>query len=496
VTSKDSCILGVDIGTGSVKALLVGPLHSTLGVSSAPIEIVRPRPLWAECDPETWWKALRTAVTEAIKAASLAPRSVEAIGLSAQMHTLVLATENAESVRPAIVWLDGRAEEDLDAFRSLPFSLKLKLGNPLVAGMTGPLLHWLCRKEPESLERAAWVLQPKDWVRLRLVGMAASEQTDASATLLYDLFGEDWAWEVVDALRLPRHLLPPLYASDDLAGLLGQQPAQELGLPTGIPVAFGAGDTAAALVGSGIGEPGQVFLNIGSAAQVVAIRERPSPDPDLRYHLFASVRPRQWYALAGVQAAGIALSWGLSVLQATWEEAYGLIGETDGSAGDLFFIPHLAGARSPSMDASARGAFLGADLRHDRLDLLKAIFEGVAFSIADAAWTLPEAHETEAIYLAGGGSLNPAWRRFLCDLLGKRLLVIDNPNASARGAALLAAKAAGLLDKAELEPRIVASVEPDPKRHDRLLNSYSHWKHFEQLVVSGGRQVSSSQIST
>ena len=312
------------------------------------------------------------------------------------------------------------------------------------------MLHWLASHEPAVLSEAEWALQPKDWLRLRLVGSSASEPSDASGTLLFDIFQNSWAFPVVEALGLPPRLLPPLGASDAVAGLLSGSAARELGLPNGIPVAFGSADTAAALVGTGLFQIGPIQLTVGSAAQVVTLRDRPDPDPDLRYHVFASARPGAWYAMAAVQTAGVALSWALRVFDATWEDAQAMLDTSPSHGANApLFIPHLAGARSPSMNVSAQAGFCGLELRHDRADMLRAVFEGVAFSIAEAADALPEFVDSPAVYLAGGGSLHQTWRQLLCDLLGKRLLVVENPNASAQGAAILGGDAAGFAARDE-----------------------------------------------
>jgi xylulokinase len=350
--------------------------------------------------------------------------------------------------------------------------------------MAGPLLHWLTSHEPDVLRDAQWALQPKDWLRLQLVGQGGSEPSDASGTLLFDMFQNTWALPVVEALGLPARLLAPLGTSDAVAGPLDGSIAHELGLPGGIPVAFGAADTAAALVGTGLFEVGPIQLTVGSAAQVVTLRERPDPDPDLRYHVFASALPRLWYAMAGVQAVGVALSWALKAFNTTWEEAYELLDATSGhDAHAPVFIPHLAGARSPSMNISAQAGFFGLDLRHGRPDMLRAVFEGVAFSIAEAAGVLPEFANSPALYLAGGGSLHRTWRQLLCDLMGKKLLVVANPNASARGAALLGGRAIGMTKRFSPPSPFVDEVEPDPTAHELLGLAFERWKEAESRAT-------------
>ena len=323
----DPCVLGIDLGTGSTKAILLDATGAELSVASAPVQLSRPRPGWVESDPEDWWLSVKIAVRKVLAATQV---EVGAVGLSGQMHGVVLARSDGRPLRQAMLWLDRRAESSLEAYRALPARTRAVLGNPLIPGMAGPLLHWLASNEPAVLRNAVWALQPKDWLRLRLVGRGGSEPSDASGTLLFDVFQNTWALPVVEALGLPARLLGPLGASDAIAGPLDGSIAHELGLPGGIPVAFGSADTAAALVGSGLCETGPIQLTVGSAAQVVTLRKRPDPDPGLRYHVFASALPGLWYAMAAVQAAGVALSWALKAFNATWEEAYELLDAAPG----------------------------------------------------------------------------------------------------------------------------------------------------------------------
>jgi xylulokinase len=485
---SDSCSLGIDLGTGSVKAALVDRSGATLGVASAPVELFRPRPGWVESDPEDWWRAVKVAVNEVLSGTN---PPVGAVGLSGQMHGVVLARSDGTALRPALLWLDRRAEASLDVYRRLPPGSTASLGNPLTPGMAGPMLYWLRSNESAIVDAADWALQAKDWLRLRLVGRAGSEPSDASGTLLFDLPENNWAWAVIDGLGLPRHLFASLGGSSTMAGALDASVARQLGMPTGVPVAFGAADTAAALVGTGLSETGVVQLTVGTAAQVVALREGPDPDPGLRHHVFASALPNQWYALAAVQAAGVALSWALEAFDVTWEEAYRMFEAAPVGANGVFFIPHLAGSRSPSMNSSARGAFLDLALRHNRADMLRAVFEGVAFSIADAAKSLPEFAKTSDILLAGGGSLSPGWRQLLCDLLGKRLHIVENPDASARGAALLGGRAAQIIDDSPAVPLVAGVVEPDRDAHEVLTVTFERWKEAaaSDALRSGGQDL-------
>jgi xylulokinase len=470
--SSGALSLGIDLGTGSVKAVLVDQAGEQVGAASSQVGLHEPQPGWAESDAEQWWAAVESAVRRALGNGT---SRVVAVGLSGQMHGVVLSGPDAEPLRPAVVSLDRRALPDLDAYRALGPQLLSSLGNPLVPGTAGPILHWLARHEPALLGKAAWALQPKDWLRLRLTGEAGSEPSDASGTLLFDLAANTWAWKVADALGLPTSLLAPLGEAGRTAGWLSQRAASSLGLPRGTPVAFGAADTAAALVGTALPRGGAVQLTVGSAAQVVTLRERPVPDPALRYHVFASAEPGLWYALAAVQAAGVALSWVLDLFGCHWDEAYRSFDLSPAAARGVLFVPHLAGARSPRMDSSATGGFLGLELAHSRADLLRAAFEGVAFSIAEAAEALPEMAEVSSVYLAGGGTLHPSWRQLLSDVLGKTLLVVGNPNASARGAGLLGWRAANN-ECAAPGLEVSEKVEPDEAVHTRLAAAFDRWK--------------------
>ncbi len=472
------CALGIDLGTGSTKAVLLSTSGTQLSVASARVALSRPQPDWVESDPEEWWSSVKKVVRKVLGGTGAC---VGGIGLSGQMHGLVLARADGSVVRPAVLSLDRRALGDLDAYRALAPDLLRTLGNPLVPGMAGPLLHWLAAHEAGALEEADWALQPKDWLRLRLVGQAGSEPGDASGTLLFDLRQNAWAFGLMNALGLPTSLLAPLGRSSEVAGGLSPWAARELGLPAGIPVAFGSSDTAAALVGTGLSVVGPVQLTVGSAAQVVTLRCQPQADPGLRYHVFASAVPDIWYALAAVQVAGVALTWALETFAATWEEAYKLLAASPEGARGALFVPHLTGARSPSMNASARGGFMGLELGHDRADVLRSVFEGVAFSIAEAAATLPELSAVPSLYLAGGGSLHPAWRQLLCDVLDKTLLVVEDPNASARGAALLGGQAAGIVGEVDRQPHAVSRVQPDRRAHRLLGTAFERWKDAARL---------------
>jgi xylulokinase len=379
------------------------------------------------------------------------------------MHGLVLASADGSALRPALLWADSRATRALRGYRRLGDGALARLANPLVPGMTGPLLIWVAENEPRTYAAARWALQPKDWLRARLTGEVHAEPSDASASLLYDVPGDRWDLEVVSALGLDAALLAPLLPSAGAAaGGLTAGAGAELGLPAGIPVAAGAGDTAAAALGSGIG-PGDVQLTVGTGAQVVRPLAAPVSRADAGVNLYRSATPEGWYQMGATVSAGLSLNWVREVMNASWAELYASAGPP--GAHDPIFVPHLSGERTPYGDPALRGSWTGLSLADDRTALLRCALEGTAFAIRDALDALLAGHRPPRLRLAGGGTLAAGWRQLLADVLGLPLYAVDVPAASGRGAALLGAHAAGLLSfddiAGPLAPPASLVAEPD-----------------------------------
>jgi xylulokinase len=435
-------LLGVDLGTSSVKAVLLDPDGHIVGEGSAPYEVSRPEPGWAESAPEDWWQGAGAAIRQAITGNGDA---VRAVGLSGQMHGVVLTEASGRPVRPAILWPDTRSSRQLDEYRRLDERRRHALANPYVTGMAGPSLLWLREHEPHSYAAARWALQTKDWFRLQLTGEVATDPSDASATLLFDLIRDDWAWDVVETLQLRADLLAPVLPSGSVVGSLRPDMARMLDLPAGIPVATGAGDTAAAALGTGLLVPLTGQLTVGTAGQIIALLDHPEPDPTRRTHLYRAATPGCWYAMAAMQNVGLALEWARTVLGVTWTQVYDEAFTVPAGAGGVSFLPYLTGERTPVLDPDAHGAWVGLSLHHTRAHLLRAALEGVAFALRDGlealearGLALPE------LRLAGGGTVQPNWRAMLADVLQRPLHIVSNPAASARGAALLAGIAVGV----------------------------------------------------
>ena len=417
---------------------------------------------YAESEPANWWSAVTGCAREAIHAAGVRPI---AIGLSGQMHGLVMTSAAGQALRPALLWADSRATGSLHAYRLLGSSALARLANPLAPGMTGPMLMWIAEHEPHTYTEARWALQPKDWLRARLTGEVHAEPSDASATLLYDVIGDRWDREVVSALGLDTSLLAPLLPSAGApAGHLVAETGTDLGLPAGIPVAAGAADTAAAALGSGLGL-GDVQLTVGTGAQVIRPLVAPVSRADAGVNLYRSATPHGWYHMGATLSAGLSLNWVRETMNATWAELYASA-DRPGRARDPIFVPHLSGERTPYSDPALRGSWTALSLADDRTSLLRSALEGTAFAIRDALDALLADQRPPRLRLAGGGALTAGWRQLLADVLGVPLYAVDVPAASGRGAALLGAHAAGLVSFDEilgpLTPPAHLAAEPDP----------------------------------
>ena len=457
------CTLGLDLGTSSAKAVVIDTAGQVLAQASAGYAVTSTMAGYAESDPAQWWTAVTACAREAVTAAGARPA---AIGLSGQMHGLVMTSADGAALRPALLWADSRATGSLRAYRRLGSQALARLANPLAPGMTGPMLMWITEHEPRIYQAARWALPPKDWIRARLTGEFHAEPSDASATLLYDLIGDRWDLEVVSALGLNPDLLAPLLPSAGApAGHLTAEAGTELGLPAGILVAAGAGDTAAAALGSGIAGHGDIQLTVGTGAQVIRPLVAPVSRADAGVNLYRSATPDGWYHMGATISAGISLNWVREIMNASWEELYASVARP-GQAHDPIFVPHLSGERTPYSDPALRGSWTSLSLADDRTSLLRSALEGTAFAIRDALDALLGEHRPARLRLAGGGTLAAGWRQLLADVLGLPLYAVDVPAASGRGAALLGAIAAGLLSlddvQGPLAPPAHLVAEPDP----------------------------------
>jgi len=476
--------LGIDLGTGSLKLGIFDGDGIERATASVAYALETPQPGWAEMAVERWWSALVEACAKLPESERAA---VRAIGFSGQMHGVVLTDAAGRALRPAMLWPDTRAHALLDAWPDDPAHPQ---PNPVAPGMAGPLLRWVLQHEPQVAQAARWALQPKDWLRVALGGAFAADPSDACATALAAPDGA-WDFALIDRLGLPARWFAPLAASHAASGTLSDAAAQALGLPAGIVLATGAGDTPCAALGSGLADEGDALLTTGTGGQIV-VTSRSEPAARRGLHRYRSATGG-WYTMAAMQNVGVALEAARGWLSYDWALAYADAFAAPPSA-TLTFLPYLSGERSPWLDPTARGGWLGASLGDTRGTLMRSAFEGVAFALRagldavrgtgigegefasegtrDHAQT---GQPVPTLKLAGGGSVDARWRQLLADALDASLYAIDCPNAAARGAALLGGLACGhwrMRDLAALAP--AATLVSSPGEDAALAQSPGH----------------------
>ncbi|MGD0872646.1 MAG: xylulokinase [Bryobacteraceae bacterium] len=441
--------LGLDIGTGGTRALLVDERGGVRAGFTAPHEeMYMQRPLWAEQRPENWWDAASTAIRGVLARAGVAGSEVRGIGLSGQMHGLVILDDAGAVIRPSLIWCDQRSQAQVD-FVNAKVGRENVLrytANPVLTGFTLPKLLWVRDNEPRNFERVRKMLLPKDYVRFRLTGEFASEVSDASGTAVFDVVNRRWSFEMMDALALDRSILPSCHESSEITGRISQQVAALTGLAAGTPVVGGGGDQAASAVGNGIVEAGIVSCTLGTSGVVFAHMEKVAYDPAGRVHTFCHAVRDRWHVMGVTQGAGLSLQWFRNQL-APGVEYDALTAEAAQSptgAQGLFWLPYLMGERTPHLDATARGGWIGLTNSHKRGDLIRAIMEGVSYSQRDCLDIIESLGvAVNSVRASGGGAQSPFWRQLLADILAKRVVTLETQEGSAYGAALLALAGTG-----------------------------------------------------
>jgi xylulokinase len=447
-------VLGLDVGTSGLKAVLLDADGHQVDEATAGYELRTPRPGWTEQDPDHWWAASRAALGE-LWARGHRSADVVAVGLSGQMHSLVLLDAAGEVLAPSILWSDQRtaAECRVITERIGAAELLARTGNQALPGFTAPKLLWVERHWPDVYRRARTMLLPKDFLRQRLTGEAATDVSDASGTLLFDVRQRRWADEVVQALGIPTDLLPRAVEGTALTGAITSQAAAATGLQPGTPVMAGGSDNAAAAVGLGAVDPGVLTLSIGTSGVLFAPLERYPEQVDGRLHVFCHAVPDRWHLMAVTLSAGGSLRWLRDLLQplvpAAGDAAYDWLMERASTAppgaDGLVFLPYLTGERTPYADPDARGVFFGLHLGHRLEHLARAVLEGVAFSQRQGLELMQRAGAaTDLARGAGGGLHSPLWRQILADALGLGIQTTAAGTGAARGAAVLAGLGLGL----------------------------------------------------
>ncbi len=464
--------LGIDIGTGGSRALLVDSSGAVrAGYTAAHEDMRMERPMWAEQRPENWWDAAVQAVRGALAAAGISGREVKCIGLSGQMHGLVMLDSAGLVIRPSLIWCDQRSQAQVDFVHAkLGRENVLRyIANPVLTGFTLPKLLWVRDHEPENFARARKVLLPKDYVRYCLTGEFATEVSDASGTAMFDVVNRRWSNEMMDGLGLDRSLLPACYESSEISATISTAAAAATGLAEGTPVVGGGGDQAASAVGNGIVEPGIVSCTLGTSGVVFAHMEEVAYDPGGRVHTFCHAVTGKWHVMGVTQGAGLSLQWFRNRLAPgmNYDALMAEAAQSPAGAQGLYWLPYLMGERTPHLDATARGGWIGLTASHARADLIRALIEGVSYSQRDCLDIIEELGITvTSVRASGGGAKSPFWRGILANVLHKRLATLESQEGSAYGAALLAMVGSGeyatVPEACSALIRETESIDPSP----------------------------------
>jgi xylulokinase len=442
-------VIGIDASTTATKAVLVDDAGSVVATGVVEYGYDIPQPRWSEQSPDLWWDGTVGAIRAVLSRSGVAAEDVAAIGLTGQMHGLVLLDDAGEVLRPAILWNDQRTAHACDEIREAvgPERLIAITGNDALTGFTAPKLVWVRDHEPDIWARVAHVLLPKDYVRLRLTGEYALDKADGAGTILFDLEARDWSPAVLDALRIDPAWLPPTFEGPTVTGGVSTSAAAATGLRAGTPVVAGGGDQAANAVGVGAVSPGVVALSLGTSGVVFATTDAPLRDPRGQVHAFCHAAPGRWHLMTVMLSAAGSLRWFRDALApgADFGELAAAAGEVRAADDGLFFLPYLTGERSPHPDPLARGAFVGLTVSHDRRHLTRAVLEGVAFGLRDGLDQMigTGMAAPAQIRASGGGTASAVWCQILADVLRAEIATVSTTEGAAYGAGLLAAVGAG-----------------------------------------------------
>jgi xylulokinase len=476
--------LGLDLGTSSLKAILINSDDRVVAQSSVNLSSQSPQPAWSEQDPEDWWAACQQAI---LALSADMRREVRGIGLSGQMHGAVLLDAADQVLRPAILWNDSRSAAECAELERRAPRVRLISGNLPMPGFTAPKLLWVARYEPQVFRSTRTVLLPKDYLRLRLTGTKVSDMSDASGTLWLDVGQRAWSDELLGACDLQQSNMPLLVEGTEASGTLRPDIARMLGLPAAV-VAGGGGDNAASAVGMGIVDAGRAFVSLGTSGVLFVATEAFRPAPDQAAHAFCHALPDRWHQMSVMLTASSALDWAVRLLG--FQDAHAALDDAAmrGPRDDTpLFLPYLSGERTPHNDPSARGVFFGMTGATTRADLVIAVLEGVALAFADGLSTLIQAGgRVGSLTAVGGGTRHTLWLDYLAAALGRSLLLRAGGDVGAAlGAARLGRMAvthepAGLVCT---QPAITAEVAPRPDiqehlrcRQPQFIELYTHLK--------------------
>lgn len=480
--------LGIDTSTTSSKALLVDKCGEVVAVASSPHTLQTPKPLWSEQDPHEWWEAVSASIRSVLQQADVSGESVAAVGLTGQMHGLVLLDRAGEVLRPAILWNDQRTQAQCDEIHCRVGKEKFIqiTGNVALTGFTAPKILWVAENEPEVYARAKHVLLPKDYIRFRLTGEYAMDKADGSGTILFSLEKRDWSAEILAALGIPAEWMPPTYEGPEFTGRIAPEAAIATGLKAGTPVVAGGGDQAAQAVGVGAVEPGVVALTVGTSGVVFATTPSALVEPEGRLHAFCHAVPGMWHFMGVMLSAAGSLQWYRDTLapDVSFDDLLREAEPVSAGSEGLQFLPYLSGERTPHPDPLARGAWIGLTLRHGRGHLTRALLEGVSFGLKDSFTLIQNAGlgEIRQVRASGGGTKGALWRQVLASVLEAELVTVNTTEGAAYGAALLAGVGAGAWTDVPAAcaaaVKVTGRTRPDPAQVEAYRKSYPLYREL------------------
>jgi xylulokinase len=491
-------LLGIDVGTGGTRALLLDEAGRVLGAATAEhAPMSSPELGWAEQDPRDWWRAARGAIAECLTKANATAKEIAAVGLSGQMHGLVLLDAAGDVVRPALIWCDQRTEEGCRAITERVGAKRLieLVANPALTGFTLPKVWWVRTHEPQLWSRVRSIMLPKDYVRFKLTGARATDVADASGTLLFDVVNRRWSSEMLQASDLRPEILPEVFESPEVTGCVSKDGARSSRLREGTPVVAGAGDQAAGAVGMGIVEPGNVSATIGTSGVVFAATSSPVVEPKGRIHTFCHAISGCWHVMGVTQGAGLSLKWFRDQFGggASYDSLMREAAEAPAGVDGLLWAPYLMGERTPHLDPNARGALVGLTAQHTRAHVIRAILEGVAFSLRDTFTIFQELRvPVKSIRLGGGGARSSLWQQIQADVYGMAVDLVAADEGAAYGAALLAGVGAGVWQSVkaacETAVHIAKRVEPIGKNVELMNRQYEEYRKLYPALRTIGHR--------
>lgn len=448
-------LLGIDVSTTATKALLIDERGKVVAVAATEYDFDTPQPLWSEQDPALWWHGAIVSIRQLFSQTGIDPADVHGVGLTGQMHGLVLLDGEGQVLRPSILWNDQRTAAQCDQIRDRIGKAKLiqATGNDALTGFTAPKILWVRDHEPAVYARVRHILLPKDYVRYQLTGEQAMDCADGAGTLLLDLQKRDWSMEVLDALEIPRAWLPTIYEGPAITGHITADAATATGLRAGTPVIAGGGDQAAQAVGVGAVQEGIIALTLGTSGVVFGSVNHPFFEPEGRLHAFCHSVPGRWHLMGVMLSAAGSLRWYRDTIApgVGYDELLQPAANIRAGSEGLLFLPYLTGERTPHPDPLARGAFIGLTVRHTLPHMTRAVLEGVAFGLRDSFELMKGIGlgTIQQVRVSGGGARSPLWRQILADVLGSELVTINTTEGAAYGAALLAGVGAGVWENVD-----------------------------------------------